>query len=146
MSAKATFTIVTSRKLMNTATEVTIRTFHCRCMTQRTVAKLSCVTQLGPLAFAPERSASAYVRQPGLLGRPRARGDRRPLDDARDPRRLPRRAPLRGPPARPRRGAQRPDGPPGPARGRRHPGAAPLPGEAGALRVPPDRQGRRPVA
>ena len=37
MFGKAMFTIVTSRKLMNTATDATTRTCHLRCMMKRTL-------------------------------------------------------------------------------------------------------------
>src|SRR3954451_23494 len=144
MAGKATLTIVTSRKPMKTATAATIRTFQRRamrpprysCLTQRTLPKVGCIMQPDAATLAAEEgseSASAHLRHPAVLDRPHARGDRRPLDAARDPRRVPRRAPLRGLPEEPRRGAQRAHGPSQPAGRGRHPAPPPVPGAAGAL-------------
>src|SRR3954468_14525103 len=49
MSGNAMFTIVTSRKLMKTATDVIPRTCHLRCMMQRTLANQRCLMQLARL-------------------------------------------------------------------------------------------------
>jgi hypothetical protein len=45
MSGKAMFTIVTSRKLMNTATDVSSMTRHFRCTTLRTLPPCRFVMQ-----------------------------------------------------------------------------------------------------
>src|SRR5581483_2440264 len=49
IDGKAMFTIVASRKLMKTATDVTARMSHLRCMKKLTIARLSCFTQLATL-------------------------------------------------------------------------------------------------
>src|SRR5690242_1366858 len=137
MLGKAMLTMVTSRKAMNTATDVTRRTFHLRCMMQRTLHD-SVASRYSYLRAAP------HLRRRELLDRPLARADRRALDAAGAARGVPRRAPFRRVrrPAghRPQRAHRAAD-----AAGRRGRARAPaLPGAPGALRVPPDRE--RPAA
>src|SRR5436190_24082857 len=88
MLGNAMFTMVTSRKAMKTATDVTSRTFHLRCMMQRTLHD-------SVASRYPWNRAPPDLRRRELLDRPLARADRRALDAARAARSVHRRAPLR---------------------------------------------------
>src|SRR5689334_14946729 len=141
MLGKATLTIVTSRKAMNTPAAVTSRTFQRRSsfVMQRTLHEN--VASRYSLS-----GAALHLRRPTLLDRPFTRAARRALDAAGGPRGVSRYAPLRGLHRAAGHRAQRAHhAPHAPGRGGRA-GEGPLSGAAGALRVPADREGRRPVA
>src|SRR5262245_44830526 len=102
MLGKATLTIVTSRKAMNTAAAVTSRTFQRRSsfVMKRTLHEN--VASRYSLTDAPE-----HLRRPALLDRPLARAAGRALDAAGDSRGVPGHAPLRGLHRAPRHRPQR---------------------------------------
>src|SRR4051812_39753170 len=94
MSGNAMLTMKRSRLATNVATETSVRTCQRRCISQGAytgTGKMQASTIRWPGALPP-------LRQPELLDRARARGDRRALDAARAARGAARAPPLRGDP------------------------------------------------
>src|SRR3954470_11411991 len=86
------------------------------------------------------------ARSARVLRRPCDGDPRGALDLPHPPRGVPRRPPLLRDAAQPRHRPEHPLRAPAAARAHRHPRKAPLPGGAGALRVPPERDGPRPLS